>query len=127
VADGAWGASGPGGRARPRTGTHRPHLEPVWRLIPAASAAFVIVQPAQMRWTKSHRPLGVRRALAWAKRVPSFDCGFDTSSRTIGALTPSTTRLGTRASQARGSTVVGRCWLTWWESQPSQDLVNVGS
>jgi pyruvate/2-oxoglutarate dehydrogenase complex dihydrolipoamide dehydrogenase (E3) component len=40
---------------------------------------------------------------------------------------PGMPRLGTRASQARSSTVVGRCWRTLWESQPSQDLVNVGS
>src|SRR3990172_7813333 len=40
----------------------------------------------------------------------SFDCGFDTSSRTIGALSPSITRLGTttspggRSAAARGTT-----------------------
>jgi hypothetical protein len=38
------------------------HLEPVWRLIPAASAAFEIVQPDRTRSARSRRPSGVRRA-----------------------------------------------------------------
>ena len=67
------------------------HFEPVCRLIPAASAAAVIVQPAWIRSARSCRPWGVRRALGCAMRVPSSTVACNTNSRTIGALSPSTT------------------------------------
>src|SRR5689334_13735 len=84
------------------------HLEPVWRLMPAAALAAVMVQPERMRSTRSARPSGVRRALAWAIEGPLLRLWLRHRQSTIGALGPSTTCVGTRASGTIGRPMTDR-------------------
>jgi hypothetical protein len=67
-----------------------PGDEPVWRLMPAARAAGVIVQPVRIRLARSRRPCGVSRALRCASGSP-LRLSLQHQQPNDRALSPSTT------------------------------------